>query len=253
MRKGKRRIEKFDILAVAAIIVMIIVLVILGVLIYRSKDHIIELFNKKNETVVTEKEEDIPDLPYIKETKYIGGIGYPQVYEYPFEKTDIYKTNRKLWEDHPERITPICDTATEFMNRTFNFTARDIAKGTEYTDSLYELMDPYWRYDEAEREGGYSVEEHLQQWKERIVDNNISIEGEFLTDTSLVYVNSLYFVRGILEYTVYESDDKDIPVTDGKKAAMVEVQLHISNEEPDDFDVVRIEFMDTDPIPVAEK
>ena len=249
--KPKRRfsLHKEDILPIIIIIALVAVFAFLAAFIYNSRDIIKDFFADIDKKTASQTDNNMPDLPYVLETKYIGGIGYPQVYEYPFEKNEMYKTNKQLWIDHPERVTPICDTAKEYMTRLLNVSAKDIVSGSTYTDSLYELMDPYWRYDEDEIEGGVSVEEYLEQWRERVIDNNISIESEFLTDTSLVYVNGLYYVRGILEYTVYESDDPEIPEGE-KKAAMVEVALHISNEVSDDFDVVRVEVMNTDDIPL---
>lgn len=249
--RRKKRIQKDDIISVSIIIGFVIIIISLGIVIYQSRD-IIKEWSSKMAIPIPKNEEDIPDLPYVLETRYIGGIGYDEVYEYPFCKNEeIYKMNKQLWKDHPDRVTPICNTAKDFMNKLLNVSARDIVNSDEYTDSLYALMDPDWRYDEDITEGGYSVEEHLEQWKERIIDNNISIESTFLTDTSLVYVNGLYYVRGILEYTVYESEDPEIPIGD-KKAVMVEVALHISNEVSDDFDVVRVEVMDTENIPVKQ-
>jgi len=44
------------------------------------------------------------DMRYINEVYYTGGIGYPEVYDYPFRKTDWYITNKELHESNPELL-----------------------------------------------------------------------------------------------------------------------------------------------------
>ena len=182
---------------------------------------------------------------YIGEVRYIGGIGYPEVYDTPFQKNDFYVTNKELWEKHPE-IPDRCVAAAEtFTKELFTASARQITGDTtERIQKLKALMDNEWVYEEDNEGNGYLVEDYIEKWNDYVVDNNISMSGTFKTDSSLVCENGLIYVRGVLEYEVYSSDDKRLEVKDGIQNVMIEVLMHKSMTNREKYDVVGFEVVD---------
>lgn len=181
-----------------------------------------------------------PDLSatYVNETKYIGGIGYSEVYDTPFEKSSSYVSNKEFWEKHPDIIQQISDTAVKFMNLMVQTSYRDIIDNQEpHLHNLLQLMDRSWTYN-TDTADDIVCEDYMRTICNSIIENRISINGEFLTDTSLVYEDNLLFVRGIVEYEVFSSELEELPADGTKKHSMVEVVLHRDSEDLDNYSVV---------------
>ena len=203
-----------------------------------------------NTPTTIEKEEDPvihieapdynPDLSatYVNETKYIGGIGYSEVYNTPFGKSSSYVSNKEFWNKHPEIVEDISNKATQFMNLMVQTSYRDILDNQEpHLHNVLQLMDRDWTYDVGNAED-ILCEEYMRDICNSIIENKISMKGEFITDTSLVYEDNLLFVRGVVEYEVFSSDLDSLPADGEKKHAMVEVVLHRDNEDLDNYSVV---------------
>jgi hypothetical protein len=171
------------------------------------------------------------DVSYVSEVKYIGGIGYPEVYEQPFGTDDLYVTNKQLWQDNPDMIPLALDSAKTFMDKLINSGYREIYENQDmFVQNMLSYMDTDWNYDE-DSQGGQTAEEYLNSYAEYMIDNQVSIEGEFISDTSLVYEDGLIYVRGMVEYEVFSSSDPNLEADGEKKVCMMEVALHQASDE----------------------
>jgi len=243
-RKRKKKMQKDDKFTI--VVVIITTLLMLGVfaVLYFTVPSIHNLISPETERIRREDKGDDLNSPYVTEVKYVGGIGYPEVYDYPFEKTEYYKSNKQLSKEHPDRIETILKTTNAYMDLLFNTSYRTILADEEaYINSLLEYMDENWLYETEE--DSYTAEQYAQKWAEFLIDNKVEMQTNFLTDSSLVCVNGIYYVRGILEYDVFSSLYEDLPVTEEMQHCIVEVQVHRSNKVLDDMQVVYVNKFDT--------
>ena len=227
---------------------VVVILASLGVAYYKTGG---KVFQKK--TVIKE----LPESPasedllatYVNETKYIGGIGYPTVYNLPFQKSDTYISNKELWDEDEINIEECVATAKKFSDTLFNSSYRTINENRDlFTANLADLMDRDFYYERTEDNEGMDVYECIENAENYITDNEIEMESTFKTDTSLVYSDGYYlmsniiYVRGILEYEVYSSKDDRLPVSNEKTPIMVEFIMHENINNPDKYDVLGFEF-----------
>lgn len=193
------------------------------------------------------------DGSYIGETVYIGGIGYPEVYDVPFKRTEMYISNKDLWKDHPEIMAKVSDTAQTYVDYILSMDYKDILDGkTGYVQHLTGLLDEEMFYEDPVEEGGKTAEQYAESIAEYMIDNHISIEGKFLTDTSLIYEDGYLFVRGVVEYIVYSSDDPNLPADGEKKHAMVELAIKRMSDDLENYDVVYFYELDPSDFPQQE-
>lgn len=203
----------------------------------------IDFFKNKDKTdnsLIVGNDSDTVGPGYAVETKYIGGIGYSQVYEVPFQQTSFYTTNKVLWERIPDVMPTIADTATNFMDTLLNSGYRSIAEDKEgYINSLMPYLSERYPYNEIESEAySETPEEFIGNYADYLIENEITMEAKFLTDTSLIYEDAFIYVRGIVEYTVFSSKDDAFPVTGQKQAMMTEVVLMRDGLDPSVYKVV---------------
>ncbi len=198
---------------------------------------------------ITKPDNDDLLASYVNETRYIGGIGYPIVYNLPFGHDEYYKTNKQLWEEEMVDIEECVNTAQQFANILFNASYRKVNENQDmFTASLADLMDREFFYEEDEYGNGYDYQSYIELWEKYITDNEIEMESTLLTDTSLVYADGYYtildlvHVRGILEYEVYSSKDPRLPVTDSKKPIMIDIVMHRNTRIPEKYDVIAFNF-----------
>lgn len=176
---------------------------------------------------------------YYNEVNYIGGIGYPEVYDVPFKISDNYITNKKLWENSPDAIPVLSETATDFVNKIMNIGYRNIMENREeIKEDLVSYLDPYWIYGTEEDEQEYVAEDYIDRFLDEAIDKKIATEGEFITDTSLVYYDCLYIVRGMLRYNVYSNEEDETSQDAEPKLAMMEVVLSPRDDGSGNFDVL---------------
>ena len=226
------------------IIVMVIVLLVVIAFILWYKTSKFDTDTKSDEPKEAISAEGTPDGDgdYIDEVRYIGGIGYPEVYDVPFEKNDFYVSNKELWEINSEIPDKCVAAAEEFAGKMFNIKNDE----TSRIQSLKMCMDQEWFYEEDFEGNGYLIDEYIQKWNDYVVDNDISMESSFVTDSSLVCENGLLYVRGILEYEVFSSTDARLVVKDGKQTVMMEIMMHRAMENMSEYDVVGFMIVDTD-------
>ena len=224
------------------IITGIIVIVILLLILFFAYRWYTAYTNQEVETVqkdeTTTPDEPEEDAAYINEVRYIGGIGYKEVYEEPFKKSDFYISNKDMWEEHPDIIPVVSETATDFMNKLLNTGYRKILDGKDaYVEDMVQYMDRDWIYNEDMVNNQSSVE-YMSEYADYMIDNEVSMKGNFITDTSLVYEDGLLYVRGMVEYAVYSSKDESMPADGVEKTIMMEVALHRDAEDATQYDVV---------------
>lgn len=177
---------------------------------------------------------------YIGEVYYTGGIGYPEVYDYPFKKSDWYITNKELHESDPTIPKIATDTAAAFMEKLLNINYMDIAQDEKtYINDLTAFMDKSWLYNENLNGDSKTCQDLMRQFADYVIENEIAVEGNFITDTSLVYKDGMVYVRGIVEYKVFSSLDKSLPVSDDTKKAMVEIRMHRSKDNVSEYDIIQ--------------
>ena len=239
-RKGKvKSIGKWILTAILCIAFIVVVAIPVILFIIGRPAGLFSPFSVDNDSVSKDSVDTIGP-GYAVETRYIGGIGYPQVYEEPFKQTSFYVTNKELWERIPDVIPGITDTATGFMNTLMNSGYRAVAEDKNgYISSLLPYLSENYPYNEVESEGySETAAEFVGNYADWMVENNVSMEANFITDTSLVYEDALMYVRGIVEYTVFSSDDERFPVTGQKQAMMMEVVLMRDGLDPSTYKVV---------------
>ncbi len=242
---------------IITIIVSAVVVAALGIMafFYFKKDTIIKKTTKEVTEEATPKK-DGEDLlaSYVNETKYIGGIGYPIVYNLPFGHSEYYKTNKQLWEEGEVDIEGCVDTATQFVNLLFNASYKNILENRDmYTANIADLMDRDFFYEEDEYGNGYDYHSYIENLENYVIDNEIEMESTFLTDTSLVFSDGYYLlfdlihVRGVVECEVFASKDENFPVTDGKKPMMIDITLHRNTKVPGKYDVIAFNLTSLEP------
>lgn len=245
MRKSNkgRKIIIITSICVAGILGTLAFFYFRGNTLVRTKTNVIE-----NNTPEKKEGEDLL-ASYVNETKYIGGIGYPVVYNLPFGHDEYYKTNKQLWEEDVVDIEECVNTAKQFAEALFNSSYRKINENQDmYTATLADLMDRDFFYEEDGTGNGYDYHSYIESFENYITENDIEMESTYLTDTSLVFADGYYLihdlvhVRGILEYEVFSSKDERIPVTTEKTPIMLDIVMHRNNKQPGKYDVIAFDF-----------
>lgn len=240
MQKNRKKIMGKAIANTFIVVSVIIMGVIIGKGFYKWINTPTSIEKETESAIYNENNDFNPDLSatYVNETKYIGGIGYSEVYNVPFGKSSSYVSNKEFWNKHPDIIENISNKATQFMNLMIQTSYRNILDNQEpHLHNILQLMDRNWTYDTNKSED-VLCEDYMREICNSIIENKISLNGEFITDTSLVYEDNLIFVRGIVEYEVFSSELEELPADGKKNHAMVEVILHRDNEDLDNYSIV---------------
>lgn len=246
----KRKNSKGFIIVLIAGIVTAGILATLGYLYFRQSNTLLNEPQKTEADNTTPKDSEDLLASYVNETRYIGGIGYPIVYNIPFGKDEYYKTNKALWEEEEVDIDICVSTAQKFAETLFNSSYRTIQEDDDlYRATLLDLMDRDFFYEEDEQGNGYTEWEYIEKIEKYITDNEIEMESKFKTDSSLVYADGYYlihdivYVRGMLEYEVFSSKGERLPVSKENQPKMLEITLHRNNENPNKYDVIAFNFI----------
>lgn len=249
--KIKRRMSKISVatiipltaivVAIAAIIVVIIVLDP-----FKKKDTV-EAVGDNNIPVISalETTEETFDNgeDYTLETNYKGGLSqYPELYKYPFKKTESYICNKDYSEKHSESFKEYEQIATSFYENLLNIDYRTIIDSDdEYVGKVMANGD-YEAYittdiftEDAKTRYLY---EYIYEIADYIASNEIEISAEFFTDDSLVYSDYYVFVRGELVFTIYNSTAEDLEYEVGKEYQIpMEVALRRNLSNPDVYSI----------------
>lgn len=166
---------------------------------------------------------------YTNETCYTGKMeDYPELYAHPFKKTDVYVSNRELTELDPDRIKVCNDAATTFMNRFFNINYRDISSDESgYVISIMDgcAVDAFIQLEDRD----YPLYDYVYDICDFALKNETQVEAEFITDSSLVYQDYYTYVRGMLKFTVFSCNSKDIGANIGEET-LIPMEVALSDQ-----------------------
>ena len=227
--------KKISMKAIAILLSMVAVVAVIGLSIFliikNTNKTVEEPVSSQNEPLKDTSEEDLKQ-EYVLECKYTGGIGYPEVYEYPFKRTENYVSNKELWAKHPERIEACLKAAKDFAEEVFNVNYKEVEENrVAYEEELTALLDPEFVYNEDNTTGEVKLAaDYAEVLADKIIENEYIVEAEFISDTSLVYEDVYNTVRGVLKYTVYSSKNDDIPADGITKEKIIHIRVNPSNE-----------------------
>lgn len=202
-------------LYVAAIIISIIgIIITLFLYWYDASINKIKTSEDKG-SVITES--DIgnnhaePGDGYSGETIYNGDpYIYKGLFEKPFERTDSYISNKNLILQEmntKDELTMIAKRAESIVESMYTATAKDVNGMNSLTTELSNMFATSIILTGQDQEvyGNVEAAERFNEW---YADTNTTMEAEMITDKCLVYMDEhSYIVRGLLRYTVYESED----------------------------------------------
>lgn len=176
---------------------------IFGIQHYRKET---ETINHYDTSVLSESEKDNTDYGYAFETVYNGKPYMPDIlFEQPFKKTDSYVSNTEFIKEKGEACAaPIISMAEDLTKATFNVTYKNISNEEVLNDTLAEGI--YVRFPSGEEVNGIKeVTDTINSW---YVNSGTSIEAEYTTDKCMLYYDeNAVILRGLLTFTVYESED----------------------------------------------
>lgn len=149
------------------------------------------------------------DLPYINDVNYTEAYEYPDVYKYPFQKSEDYVSNKELCKEFSQgSITSLTQKVRDYFKTAYNTGYRDISSDTA---SYVTAMSKFYNPDTKIFSDSYPVEgseywepnEYIEELANTIVEKRLELDGEFVTNNSLVYQDGYTWVRGVLVYTDY--------------------------------------------------
>lgn len=165
-----------------------------------------ETDNHNETSELSEPEKDNTDYGYAFETVYSGKPYMPDIlFEQPFKKTNSYVSNTEFIKAKGEKCTaPIISLAEDFTKAAFNVTYKNISNEDVLNDTLAEGI--YVRFPSGkEADGIKEVTDTVNSW---YVNSGTSIEAEYTTDKCMLYYDeNAVILRGLLTFTVYESED----------------------------------------------
>ncbi len=180
--------------------------------------------------------EDLKNRRYIGDVVYTEPIKYPELYDYPFRKTEYYVRNKDLKADKEA----IADVAMTFISELYGTGYREIMASPEaYRDNLLSYIDPDGHfYSEF---GYFDEKSDIDSLSEYLVTNRVNAENVLITNNSLVYEDGTYWVRGMIETTVFNADE-DIT---GTSTTMVDIALKNAPDTDHKYQICQIQVVDT--------
>ncbi len=184
-------------------------------------------YDLTDEVEVKKNEKRLQKTSFVDETAYDGAKVPYILYDIPFitdeDKNiipgadDSYFTNKELVQNMGrENLQQFIDASEEYLNLLFNNNYRDIAADTdafvgEYTKlnsmNSQTITTTLENSNMADEEGNISPDVLASKYAEMYVDNSLTIDSTFYTDTSLVYFKYyMYWVRGLISITPTSAD-----------------------------------------------
>lgn len=198
----------------------------------------------QNTTISNDDAENTDICDYTSETNYKGKLAqYPDLYQYPFRKSDSYISNKEFSIDHEDTIKECEADAKQFMETLFNVNYRDIAADMpKYVGKVMTTADYRAYHTEdlfGENEKTILLYDYINNIADYFVQNQMQVDATFYTDSSLVYSDFYIFVRGELVFTIYDSADTSSEYEIGTEYAIpMEVAMHRTPINPNDHSVV---------------
>lgn len=151
---------------------------------------------------------------YAFETVYAGDPYMPEsLYIYSFDNGGFYRSNREIAQDiSSDELASISQNISDFWTNLFNLQY----KAEQFNDQLEKLQNQLHPsaligMDSQYEAGGNDI---ITAIANEVISKHVSLEGEFITDKSLIYsredIPGSYIVRGILHFSVIEADDLDM-------------------------------------------
>ncbi len=187
--------------------------------------------------------EDYSNRRYIGDVTYTGPIKYPELYDYPFKRSESYKRNKDLERVDKEKAVSL---VTSFFNDFYNTGYREIASDADgYKDKLLKYFDIQDMLFVNTSQNAYFCDftfpqDYIEQISDYVVGNEINAHAEFITNESLIYSDGFYYIRGMLEYTPYNSDDSSA-VSGEMQTYMLDVEFKNSVDGPGTYQITSIE------------
>lgn len=165
-----------------------------------------KITSQKDVSVPLESDKDNTDYGYAYETIYSGKPFVPDIlFEYPFKKTDNYMSNTDFINKRGEECAaPIISKANDFTNAAFNVSYKNISNEDTFLDTLTEGV--YVCFPSGkEAQGITEVTDLTTSW---YINSCTSMEAVYTTDKCMLYYDeNAVILRGLITFTVYESDD----------------------------------------------
>jgi len=179
---------------------------------------------------------------YIDDVVYTGPIKYPELYDYPFGKSDLYVRNKDFKGDKDK----IYKTAESFIKAMYGGGYRDIASDAEgYRDAMLTYFDESGALfmDIGPVTGGCILAgDYADKMSDYIVTNMVNAEANLVTNASMVYSDGYIWVRGMIEQETYNTDGG---TETGSETIMVDIALKTADDSIDGYKVCGIIPVDT--------
>lgn len=172
---------------------------------------------------------------YVGETIYKGKTDIPELYEYPFQKTDAYVMNKTYAKEHPETVKELPGFVAEYFQCLLGSDYRYIINNTtEWDNQLASYYNPSTIYSDSldsNIRDSFTAKDYIEDLSEHLVNNRMSMDAEFISDDSLVYSDGYIYVRGLLHFTI-QSCDGEPPYPIGEDQ---EIILDVAVKPSDEF------------------
>lgn len=231
-------------------IIAIIAAIIVFFVVYQQlkpENSTVDAIGSQNSTMATATNTDVPEDivdNYISETNYTGNLSqFPELYQYPFKKSEAYICNKDLYEQHPDIFDECVKDATQFYEALFNVDYREIVKDKIAYDAKVMTNCDYTSYVtlnwDEENEETLNFYQYIQRITDYFATNMVQMEAKFYTDDSLVYSDYYIYVRGELVFTIYSSEDSESEYEIGKEYKMpMEVAMQRSSDNMENRSIV---------------
>lgn len=145
------------------------------------------------------------NTPYMLDTTYAGADVPGALYDYPFQKSELYVKNKDLVKDmDSEEIRNYIISATDYFDAIFGRNYHSILEDQDdFKESIVNLYDTDTFFENEEESTTTDYADDLMQW---YVDNEIEINADFVSDSSLLYKDTYYYLRGALTLTLQNGD-----------------------------------------------
>lgn len=185
---------------------------------------------------------------YADETTADGFGEYPELYQFPFGKTDRYITNKEFSKSHPDDISKYRELPEGFYDVLLNTGYREIAENTDsYISSLSQYLCNGDSYYDMQDGTTCSPSEWIENMADYMVENEVSVEGHFISYDSLVYSDDYIYVRGGLLFRILSNRDENCPYRSNKwYLAVVDTPLMPDNEGfgPDHYKITDLAMIE---------
>lgn len=182
----------------------IILFALSAFLIYKYRDVVIEFLKEPEPQNLVEELEIEYDQTYITETSYDGTKElHPALFSIPFKRSEYYICNKDLVKTvSKEKLEQISVRGNKIAKELFNIDSADLSTGYEEKENnlkdVFQLSGTYVN----DKDEWFDVNGFTADYLKTAADSGLEIKAEFKTDSCLVYQDTIYYVRGMLELEV---------------------------------------------------